>query len=258
MNLSYKIPESKKDITVKQYIEISKLYKQATDNETEVSEDDIISICLGIPVKYISQLPIEEYKLASDNIANALKEESVMPLTFSLNGVKCGFIPDMENITIGEYSALDNLMKDADENANKILNVLYRPITREEFYTKWYAMEKSGFKYGKKDELKIGERHYTDKRGKYLIEAYDSKRHNTDFNDASCNIYEGSLLFFYSLGNDLLNATVKYTREELEKKEAEDSGRSGDGIRPLILTLQQHEFLLMKSNTELQMKYSID
>ena len=41
MNLTYTIPESKKDITVKQYLLISKLYKDAEENETEVNEKDV-------------------------------------------------------------------------------------------------------------------------------------------------------------------------------------------------------------------------
>ena len=63
MNLSYKIPESKKDITVKQYLAVTKLYKDAELQEIEVDEDELIAICLGIPKLFVSKLPLEEYHL---------------------------------------------------------------------------------------------------------------------------------------------------------------------------------------------------
>ncbi len=250
MNISYKIPESKKDITIKQYIEISKLYKQADENEMQITENQIIAICLGIDVWFVSQLPIEDYKLASDNIAKALKEESIMPLTFNLNGVRYGFIPDMENITIGEYSALDGLMKNADENVNEILNVLYRPITKEILYPRQRSRFVSWFNNGVAED-----KYCKDKQGKYLVERYDSGKHNTDFSESPCNIYESSLLFFYTLGKQLLSATVKYTREELETNEARILEESGVGITLLKSTLLQNELELRTSTKKLQIVY---
>lgn len=237
MNITYKIPESKSDITVKQYIQIANLYKQAEENEVEVNEHHLISICLGVSVDVVSKLPITEYNLASENIAKALKEEVVMPLTFNLNGITYGFIPDIEDITIGEYSTLDTLMKDANKNACEILNVLYRPIVKEKVYKSLFS----------KRENK-----------RYTIKPYNPNKDVSVFEYLPCSVFESSLLFFYSLGNDLLNATLKYTREELEKKEVEDSGRNGDGIRRLIHTLQQQELTLMTSTKKLQIRYSLD
>ena len=252
MILSYKIPESKKDITVKQFLAISKLYKDADKNEVEVNEDDLISICLDIPKSLVKQLPVDEYRQASESIAKALKEESKMYLTFDLNGVKYGFIPDLENITIGEYSTLDQLMKDADANAYDILNVLYRPMVREILYPRQRSRLFSWFKNGKaKDKYSKG------KIGRYLVEAYDNEIHKSNFESLPCEIYESSLIFFYALGKELVSATAKYTREELEKKEV-DSGKSGDGIRRLIRTLQQNELEWMKYTKNLSIKYYLD
>ena len=254
MNLSYKIPESKKDITVQQYLAITKLHKDAEENEVEINEHELVSICLNIPVELVSKLPLKEYTQASELIAKALKEEAKMYLTFKHNGVKYGFIPDFENITIGEYSTLDDLMKNAEENAYKILNVLYRPMVKEILYPRQRSRFTSWFKDGESED-----KYSKGRQGKYLVEAYDSSKHKTDFKDVPCEIYESSLLFFYSLGNELVNATLKYTRVEVEAmKEAQDSGENGDGIRRLIHTLYQQEKTLTKSTKKLQIRYCLD
>ena len=45
-------------------------------------------------------------------------------------------------MTAGEYGALDELVKDTDKNAYRILNVLYRPIIKEKFYKSWFNRPK--------------------------------------------------------------------------------------------------------------------
>ena len=259
MNLSYKIPESKRDITVYQFIAIEKLKDFARENDTNINNDELLSACLSIPLEYVSKLPKADYDEALEGVRKALKDESKMYLTFDYNGVKYGFIPDLENITIGEYSALEKLMVKADENANEILNVLYRPITKEKFYTRFVARAKHDIKHGKEDRLKRGEKYCKEKQGKYLVEAWDAERHNTDFSGLTCEILESSLVFFYSLGNALLVSILKYTAEAVEgMKEAQDLGKNGDGIRRLIHTLRQKELIPTTYTKKLQVKYFLD
>ena len=49
MNLTYTIPETKKDITVERFLSISRLYKLAEERESEVTEIQLLSECLNIP-----------------------------------------------------------------------------------------------------------------------------------------------------------------------------------------------------------------
>ena len=42
MNLTYTIPETKKDITVERFLSISRLYKIAEDRESEVTETQLL------------------------------------------------------------------------------------------------------------------------------------------------------------------------------------------------------------------------
>ena len=236
MELKYSLPQSKKDITLKTYLAVSKLYKEAELNETTIDETKLLSVVLGLPQDLISQLPIDNYKEALQCVAECLNADSVMHLTFELGGIKYGFIPNLEEITAGEYSALDTYLKDADANAYRLLSVLYRPIVKEKFYNI----------FKKKD-------------GKYNIEPFTPETDVRIFEDAPYEIYESALVFFYNLGKDLANATLKSLREEEHLMQGvPTSGESGDGIKHLTRTLQQSVSELTKFNTSLSIKYSND
>ena len=62
MNLTYTIPETKKDITVERFLSISRLYKIAEDRESEVTETQLLSECLNIPISLVDKLPFKEYQ----------------------------------------------------------------------------------------------------------------------------------------------------------------------------------------------------
>ena len=239
MKLTYTIPESKKDLTTEQYISISKLRDEAVSNETEIDNNEVMAICLGIPKLFVDKLPLKEYQRINSIISDVLKEETDLYLTFEFEGVKYGFINDLENISGGEYAALENLLQDVNKNYCGILNVLYRPIVKEKNFKSWFS---------RKDNKK------------YNIVAYNSERDSKHFKKLPCVYLEGGLGFFYNLGNDLLSATLKYTAAELEKqtKEAQLLEKNGVGFKHLIRTLMQNELILMKSNTSTLIKYCLD
>lgn len=239
MTLTYSIPEIKQDIPLSRYIEIVDVYTKAEEEEIDVDRDVLVSKCLGIDLQYINKIPLKDYSDTIKNIGSILNEEPELCLTFNHKGVKYGFINDLENISTGEYAALDVYFRDIQKNAFNIINVLYRPIVKEKFYKSIFSKEK---------------------KGKYDIKDYDPDNDVSVFEDVPANIFDGAMVFFYSLGNELVNATLKYTAVEMEKmtKKAEYSGRSGDGIKHLTHTLQQSESILMKSNTNLSIKYCLD
>ena len=239
MNLTYTIPENKKDITLKQYLKISKLYKDAEAVESEVDEKELIAICLNIPVALVNKLPFEHYNQVVKVVSEALNKDSVLHLTFDLNGVKYGFINDLENMSAGEYGALDKLLEDSDNNAYKILNVLYRPIVKEKFYKGLFSKNK---------------------KGTYKIQSYNHKNNTDVFKDAPFEIYESALVFFLNLGKELVSATQNFMSqaEQVQTIEQLDSAKNGVGFRHLIHTLQQSVSELKKLNTSLSIKYYLD
>lgn len=239
MNLTYTIPETKKDITVERFLSIRRLCNIAEERESEVTETQLLSECLNIPISLVDKLPFKEYQHALKVVTEALNTESTLHLTFDLNGVKYGFIPDIENMSTGEYGTLDKLLEDADANAYSILNVLYRPVIKEKFYKSLFSKNK---------------------KGTYKIQAYNHKNNTDIFKDAPYEVYESALLFFLNLGSELVKDTQNFMNqaEQVQTIEQLDSQKNGDGIRRMIHTLQLSVSELKKYNTSLSIKYYLD
>ena len=238
MNISYIIPESKADISIEIYKSVSAMYKQAEENETIVSDAEKVCAYLGLDRSVIDQLSSADYDLAVDNIIRIEGENTTEHyLTFDLQGVRYGFITDIDSITIGERAAIEKMLVDIPKYACELMNVFYRPIVKEKTYKSWFT----------KNEKK-----------RYLIEKYNSKRKTDQFLKAPCSVLDGAVVFFWSLGRDLISSTLKYTKEELQMGEVKHLVKNGDGIKHLIHTLQQSEYEWKRYRTNLNIKYSFD
>jgi hypothetical protein len=117
-----------------------------------------------------------------------------------MNGKEFGFIPKLDDISFGEYVDLDTYLADW-ESMHKAMGVLFRPIT---------------FK----------------KKKQYLIEDYDSAD-KYDMTEVTLDVAFGSLVFFYSLKNELQKTILNYlaTQQEIElPQHLRDSLQNGVGI----------------------------
>ena len=238
MKLSYSIPENKKEISVVKFLEIEKIYNDAQDNETEVNEKKIVSVCLDIPYHYVDKLPFEEYQLAVNSISKALSSESTFYQRFEYKGIEFGFIPDLEKITAGEFAALEGFFKDPSKNALSILSLLYKPIKEEKEYSNWWSKEKVK---------------------KYTVETYDENVDVSFYKDVPYEIYEGAIVFFYNLGKHLLVATQRCMNQvEAKMTKQEHLEKSGDGIKHLTHTLNQQMSQLKMFTKNLQVQYYLD
>lgn len=236
MKVTYTIPDSKKDISTEAYIAVTRLYNEAEKEERGVDSYDLVSAVLGLPISIIKALPLKEYEEALQGITKALNETPVLELTFKHKGKRFGFIPDLENMSIGGFSALDVYLKDVPKYYLHLLSVLYRPIKKENTYRTLFG----------------------GKRKAYDIVPYDSDTDLNMYKDLPCNHLDAALVFFYNLRNELKIATLKYTAEELQTKEAQNLGKSGDGIKHTIRTLRQSELEWRTYTKSLLIKYCID
>ena len=119
---------------------------------------------------------------------------------------------------MGEYVDLDTYLKEPYKNAEKVLGVLYRPITKKVF-------------------------------GRHSIENYDPEVHDgLGFQDLSADIFLGCLLFFYRIATNL-QITFLQSLEKEEKKDMinnQTSQRSGDGMEQYIKLLKEISYDLKK------------
>jgi hypothetical protein len=225
MKVEFTIPESKKDISLETFIRVQTLKEQ---NRTDLQ---IISEVLNVPMDILERFPSQVYNNALESIKIALEEQPEFCNIYEHNGVRYGFIPDFENITVGEYAVLCQMFEKPIENALEIMKVLYRPIILE----------------GKKC---------------YKIAPYDSDASADKYKDFPCTLFEGSTVFFYNLGillsSDILKSmTQKVTTGEITVKK-DSLAKSGVSIKCLTRTAKQQEKTLIQYTKNLLTKYSFD
>jgi len=145
-----------------------------------------------------------------NQLGEVLSEKPALTKSFQYNNKEYGFHPKLEDISLGEYIDLDTYLKEPYKEAEKILGVLYRPITKKMF-------------------------------GRHDIENYDPDKHNgLGFQDLGADIFMGCLLFFYRIVTDLQITFLK----SLEKEKNQDmmhnpnSVESGDGMESYIKLLK--------------------
>jgi hypothetical protein len=137
---------------------------------------------------------------------------------FKMGGVEFGFIPNLENITQGEFVDLDTYISDWQE-MHKAMAVLFRPITK-----------------------KVND--------KYQIEDYNgSITYSEVMKHAPLDVVLGATVFFYHLGNELMKSTLTYLEENPQVQSLmnkHNSENGGDGIALSMLSLKETLDDLMK------------
>jgi len=118
-------------------------------------------------------------------------KDTTFKATFTLHGVKYGFIPSLEDISLGEYADIETFIKNGIENnlAN-IMSVLYRPVVE-------------------------------DHKDYYIIEGYDAtsqQRRSRLFMDMSGMQVQNSLVFFYHFVNELYKTFPSYLIQKMTKQ----------------------------------------
>lgn len=198
MKINYTIPTNKKDITLSTFLDIQVLIKDGID------DDIIVSRVIGIEHHYLKYFPKAEYDNIKTTVLKTLKEVTPLIQTFKVNGIEYGFIPNLENITVGEFADLETLFSDPVANAYQLMNVMYRPI--------------------------IDKREDT-----YLIEPYNSGNDLDVFKNIPCTVYDNAVGFFLTLKEQLQNATLRYTEAEQVQRKEQTLQRNGVGTKLSIL-----------------------
>lgn len=135
-----------------------------------------------------------------DSINKVFEEKKKLTNRFTLHGVAYGLIPDFDYMTFGEFVDLDKFS--ADNDYKKIASILYRPIVKEN---------------GKR----------------YRIESY--KGANDDLQDMPLGVFLGVLDFFLTIGEQLLNDTLKSLKEEQMLKKLGSQKNGGGTLRLMHL-----------------------
>ena len=137
MKIELKVPTSYDDITIGEYQSIQEIYERVKTKELAALE--CIALLCEVDKKkmrHIKQVDIDKVVSMMAFLWQPVdKSQYELKRTFTHEGVKYGFIPDMSNLSVGEFADLDNYAND-EKNLHKVMSILYRPVIRQvgEFY----------------------------------------------------------------------------------------------------------------------------
>lgn len=180
------IPQNTNEITVEQY---SKYNMIANDSDKEFVGHKMLSIFLNISMQDALNM---EQATAEEVIKdlNDMLDTQEDTFTFKHKGIEYGFIPDLEQITLGEYVDLEDYIQNA-KDWNKAMAVMFRPV---------------------KQRI----------RDLYDIEPYvGDKRSQEDAKDFPASAFITATVFFYSLSKRLWVNSAFYLGKLLSSKEME-------------------------------------
>lgn len=180
MKLEVTIPNDLSEITLGQYQHFLKI-----EGDEEFRSHKMVEIFCGLELRQVAKLKYHDVQHIVGIISDMFEQKPNITLRWSHKGVEYGFIPNLEDITLGEYTDLDTLMEDW-QTMHRAMAVLYRPVAHT-------------FK-----QL-------------YSIEPYESSTKYADvMKEMPMNVAFGAVLFMYRLGIELCKHSLSSLAEEVE------------------------------------------
>jgi hypothetical protein len=203
MKVKISIPTSLSEVKLSQY---QKFVKIASENEEGTFlNQKMVQIFCNVDLMIVAKMKQQDLNYAVTKISDLFKKIPELVTKFTLNGTEFGFIPNLNDMSSGEYMDLDGYITDW-EDSHKSMAILYRPIKQ-----------------------KLG--------NKYLIEAYEgSDKYSEQMLDAPMDVVLSSKVFFWTLGRELLKSTMDFLAESKPMSLAKQHNleKDGDGIRAFM------------------------
>ena len=216
MKLELTIPTDLSEIKLAQYQKFLKIAEQS--GESEFLHQKMVQYFCGVDLRDIANIKHKQVMEITALITEMFKVSHKLIPRFKMGGVEFGFIPNLDEMTQGEYMDLDTYITDWQQ-MHKAMAVLFRPIKNK----------------------------VTDK---YSIEEYNgSITYSEVMRHAPLDVVLGAVVFFYHLGNELLKSTLTYLEGNPQVKDLmnkHNSEQGGDGIHLSMLSLKETLDDLMK------------
>lgn len=206
MRVKISVPNDLSEIKLWQYQKFLEIQKQNSDENFLASK--MIEIFCGIELKEAYKMKAKDVHRITGILADMFEQKPVLINRFYLNNIEYGFIPNLDDMTLGEYVDLDTYLPKWEE-IEKAMAVLYRPIT------KTY-------------------------KGKYQIEDYTAEGQDA-YKDMPMSIVFGAMFFFYRLGIDLSKIMTVYLEQnkDIHSQLSHSLGKNGDGINQFMHSLKE-------------------
>jgi hypothetical protein len=227
MQLELTVPTSLNEIPLMNYQEFIKMREKTNDDEFMAQK--MIEIFCGIKLKEIVNLKMTEVNKLILHFNELFSHTPKLIPTFKIGELEFGFITNLEDISFGEYVDLESNLK-SWETYHKAMAVMYRPIKRKA-----------------KSKVKGQET--------YEIQQYTGADEFAELMKyAPLDVVLGSSVFFWSLGNELLLATMDYLEKEVKTNKNLSATlakqlnleNNGDGINQYMQSLKETSLSLTK------------
>lgn len=186
MKVNINVPDSLNEITLYQYQRFEKLIQE--NEASHFVNQKTIEIFCNIELKDVARIRIADIDDLLLHLDNLLQQKPKLTKTFKLGVYEFGFIPKLEDMTSGEFIDLENYLG-STETLHQAMAILFRPI---------------------KSKIK----------DLYTIEEYESSyKYSEVLKYMPLDIALGSMLFFWTLQNDCVNALTDYIQNEVEQSE---------------------------------------
>ena len=179
--MKIQVPTHINDITLEQYQKFALINTEEQDKEFFMFKT--IEIFCGVDIAIVSKMRLSDAESISNEVLEVLQQNIPFTNKFELEGVKYGFIPDLQAISLGEFIDLEEgLSKDKD--FHKAASVMFRPIVKE-----------------------FGEL--------YTIDGYEAstEMHHV-MKQAPVGIISAAIVFFYNIAKELLKASQDFSNQE--------------------------------------------
>lgn len=222
MEVQIKVPSTLNEIPLKHYQDFLSVQKNSSDEEFVAQK--MVEIFCGIRLAEVARIKLTSLNELIAHFTKLFEQKPKFTPTFKIGDLEFGFIPELEEITFGEYVDLDSHLQSWD-NFHKAMAVLYRPI-----------------------KTRRGE--------KYDIKDYDP---SVDMQElmrfAPLDVCISASLFFWTLESELLQATLNYLEKQMKKDKSLSQtlakqlnlAKDGDGISRFMQSLKETSLSLTKS-----------
>jgi hypothetical protein len=174
------VPNKMSEIKLADYQKFVRL-----EGDDEFLSRKAVEIFCDLKMDVILQMKSSSLTSVTSILMNAFNERPSLTQRFKMDGKEFGFIPSIEEITVGELNDVDQYISDWSQ-MHRAMSVLFRPVVAT-----------------------FGNR--------YEIEKYEgSEKYAEKMKEMPLDVVIGAMLFFWTLGNDLSQATLKSLEKETE------------------------------------------
>jgi|TARA_R110001592_G_scaffold17922_3_gene75029 hypothetical protein len=206
MEINVTIPNHLSEITLRQY----KKYLVVGEENDDVNfiQAKMMEIFCGVSHIVATQMKYSDVEDITGTINEMFLAKPKLVTTFKMNDKEYGFIPNLDDMTLGEYIDLDSFTGEY-KNIEVAMNVLYRPI-----------------------KAKVG--------SKYVIKDYNPKTKD-EMLDMPMDAVISSLFFFLNLGLELSEITLNSLKitPPIQLEELKHFQQNMDGINRFMPYLRE-------------------